>query len=75
MTQITVEDAAPRLSELVRQAQGGEEIILTQDSGPAVRLTPLGADKPRPQFGSAQHLTFYMGEDFNDIPEGFEEYI
>ena len=75
MTQITVEDAALRLSELVRQAQSGEEIILTQDSGPAVRLTPLEADKPRRQAGSARDVILYIAPDFDDTPEGFEEYM
>jgi prevent-host-death family protein len=39
--QISVTDAEGRLTELVRRAQAGEEIILTRHGRPTVRLVPV----------------------------------
>jgi prevent-host-death family protein len=39
--QISVTDAKAQLTELVRRAEAGEEIVLTRHGQPAVRLTPI----------------------------------
>ena len=38
--QVTVTEAKARLTELVRRAEAGEEIVLTRHGHPAVRLVP-----------------------------------
>ncbi|WP_294541828.1 type II toxin-antitoxin system prevent-host-death family antitoxin [uncultured Rhodoblastus sp.] len=38
---VTVTEAKGQLTELVRRAEAGEEIILTRHGRPAVRLTPV----------------------------------
>jgi len=38
---ISVTDAKAQLTELVRRAEAGDEIILTRHGQPAVRLTPI----------------------------------
>ncbi|MBI4723599.1 MAG: type II toxin-antitoxin system prevent-host-death family antitoxin [Rhodomicrobium sp.] len=43
--QISVTDAKGQLTELVRRAEAGDEIVLTRHGQPAVRLVPL---KPAP---------------------------
>jgi prevent-host-death family protein len=40
---ISVSEAKAQLTELVRRAELGEEIILTRHGNPAVRLAPVGA--------------------------------
>ena len=40
---ISIAEAEGRLSELVRRAAEGEEVVLTQSEGPAVRFAPLPA--------------------------------
>lgn len=40
---ISVTDAKAQLTELVRRAEAGEEIVLTRHGQAAVRLTPLKA--------------------------------
>ncbi len=40
---IPVSDAKARLTDLVRRAEAGDEIILTRHGHPAVRLTPVSA--------------------------------
>lgn len=41
MTEIGLFEAKTRLSELVRQVQGGESFIITQRGKPAAELTPI----------------------------------
>jgi prevent-host-death family protein len=43
--QISVSDAKGQLTELVRRAEAGEDVILTRHGQPAARLTPI---KKRP---------------------------
>ncbi|MBV9882721.1 MAG: type II toxin-antitoxin system prevent-host-death family antitoxin [Sphingomonadaceae bacterium] len=40
---IPVSDAKGKLTDLVRRAEAGDEVILTRHGHPAVRLTPVGA--------------------------------
>ena len=39
--QVSVTDAKGRLTDLVRRAQAGDEVILTRHGQPAVRLVPV----------------------------------
>lgn len=41
--QVTVTDAKGQLTELVRRAQAGDDIVLTRHGRPAVRLVPVQA--------------------------------
>jgi prevent-host-death family protein len=40
--QVSVSDAKGQLTELVRKAEAGEEIVLTRHGKAAVRLVPVG---------------------------------
>ena len=40
---ISVTDAKGQLTDLVRRAEAGDEVILTRHGQPAVRLTPIKA--------------------------------
>jgi prevent-host-death family protein len=39
---ISVSDAKAQLTELVRRAEAGEEVVLTRHGHPTVRLAPVG---------------------------------
>ena len=41
--QVSVTDAKTQLTELVRRAEAGDDVILTRHGHPAVRLTPINA--------------------------------
>jgi prevent-host-death family protein len=45
MTRVSVTEAKAQLTELVRRAEAGDEVILTRHGQPAVRLVPM---RPRP---------------------------
>ena len=44
---ISVSDAKAQLTELVRRAEAGEEVILTRHGQAAARLTPIRAEPDR----------------------------
>ncbi|CAN5742158.1 type II toxin-antitoxin system prevent-host-death family antitoxin [soil metagenome] len=44
---ISVSDAKARLTDLVRRAESGEEVILTRHGHAAARLTPIRAEPDR----------------------------
>jgi prevent-host-death family protein len=45
---VTVTEAKGQLTELVRRAEAGEEVVLTRHGHPAVKLVPA-ARKPTPE--------------------------
>jgi prevent-host-death family protein len=51
--QVSVTDAKGQLTELVRRAEAGDEVILTRHGHPAVRLVPV---KPMPDGRSRRAL-------------------
>jgi prevent-host-death family protein len=44
---ISVSEAKARLTDLVRRAEAGDEVVLTRHGQPAVRLTPIAAKPSR----------------------------
>jgi len=47
--EVSVSDAKAQLTDLVRRAEAGEEIVLTRHGHPAVRLTPARTGVQRDQ--------------------------
>ncbi len=77
MYQITLDEAADRLPELVHALKQGDEVILTENEIPLARLLPPLSEPPRPQArrGSHRGEILYMAPDFDATPEGFEDYL
>jgi prevent-host-death family protein len=63
MPTFTVHQAKTRLSQLIAQAEAGEEIIIARGHEPAVRLVPISVKKPKRVFGA------YKGE--FEVPDSF----
>ena len=75
MSQMAIEEAGTRLSEIVKDSRVGEEIILTENDQPVARLMVISKDQlPHPRRGSMKGRVTYIAPDFDDTPEGFEEY-
>ena len=51
--QISLSDAKARLTDLVRQAEAGEEVVLTRHGKPAARIVPMA---PAPSSGARVRL-------------------
>jgi prevent-host-death family protein len=75
MQQYNIAEAKAHLSELVQKAMLGEEIVIARDNKPLAMLVPIkrAAGKRVPGSGKGQIL--FMAEDFDAIPQGFEDYI
>jgi len=77
MQTVTLQDAQSRLAEIIEKLSPGEEVVLTRDDKPVatIRATaPPPAATPR-QLGTLKGTILYIAPDFDDIPEGFEEYL
>jgi prevent-host-death family protein len=65
-----VEIDTARLSELVRAAENGDEVVLTRQGEHVARLVPMRARKA----GSARGL-FTVPPDFDEPLEDFRDYM
>jgi antitoxin (DNA-binding transcriptional repressor) of toxin-antitoxin stability system len=75
MQTIDIGDALSRLRELLEAAEQGTEIIITREQQPIVRLEPIGsAEREPPILGWARGSVVDIAPDFDEIPEGFEDY-
>ncbi|MCG9890794.1 MAG: prevent-host-death protein [Thermosynechococcaceae cyanobacterium MS004] len=68
-----MKEAETQLAELIEEAAGGEDVIITRSDGVSFRLVKVGAAEARPKFGSAKGLV-KMSDDFDDPLDGFEDY-
>ena len=73
MQNIDLNDVKEQILELIDSVLQGEEIIITQDQQPLVKLTSAVTTKPQRQFGSAKGL-IQISDDFNAPMEAFREY-
>lgn len=73
MHKVNLNEAGSRLTELIKEAASGEEVIITHEDGSAFQIVPLQQTKPRPRFGSAKGL-IKMSEDFDEPLQDFEDY-
>lgn len=69
MIMVTMHKAKTNLSQLVAQAEAGEEVIITRDSVPAVRLVPVGEPKPRRLFGALAGHVAVTASFFEPLPD------
>lgn len=73
MQHIDLNDFKEQLFELIDSVIQGEDLIITQDERPVVKLVSVGKAKPQRQFGSAKGL-IQISDDFNTPLEAFREY-
>jgi len=74
MTQVELQQAKERFLELVELAAGGEEVIISKDRQPLVKLSRVYGHTEQRRFGSAKGL-ITMAKDFDEPLEDFKEYM
>lgn len=75
MHRVALLDATRHLPSLVKEAQSGEEIVITDHDLPVAKIIAMGnPPAPRPRFGSAQGL-IHIADDFDEPLEDFREYM
>ncbi|MEX2213343.1 MAG: type II toxin-antitoxin system prevent-host-death family antitoxin [Phycisphaeraceae bacterium] len=77
MTQVTSKEAQEQLSELIAKAAHGEEVIITSDDHPAMKLVPAEATGELPRVRRAGSIKgkVIMAEDFDAPLDDFKEYM
>ncbi len=76
MSQFNIAEAKAQFSTLVKKAMMGEEIIIAKDNKPILKLAPIVPEAPKqPVPGTGKQDILYIAEDFDAIPEGFEDYL
>jgi antitoxin (DNA-binding transcriptional repressor) of toxin-antitoxin stability system len=68
--------AEGRLDAIVQELSSVEEVVLTGNGKliATIRPFPLAPRDP-PRLGTLKGTILYIAPDFDDIPEGFEEYL
>lgn len=74
MQNIDINQVKQRLPELIEQAIGGEEVIITKSGQPIVKLVAINKRRHHRHFGSARGL-IKMSDDFDEPLEDFREYM
>jgi prevent-host-death family protein len=74
MPEIGMHEAKTKLSQLVERAERGEEIVITRNGTPAVRLTPV----PKPTRLASARGVFkgspnLIDETFDELPDDVAE--
>ena len=79
MTIVTEQQVTERLSNLIQAALNGEEVPISRDDTPVIKLTPLNETEPtaprQAKFGSGKGLLLYMAPDFDAPLEEMREYM
>lgn len=69
---VSIEEASPRLEELVRLALEGTPVLITEAGTPLVRLVPVAEATDQPRIPGLHEGAAWMSDDFNDeLPEEF----
>jgi prevent-host-death family protein len=74
MSQFNISQAKSRFSELVDKALLGEEIVISRDNKPLLKLVPVGSSIRRMP-GSAKGDILYMADDFDAPLSDFSDYV
>jgi prevent-host-death family protein len=54
--QMNIVEAKAKLSELIARAMAGEDVVISRDGKPAVRLAPVASGHRLPRLGALAHL-------------------
>lgn len=74
MNQYNIAEAKAHLSELLKKAMLGEDIVIARDNQPLVRLVPIEPVRVTRTPGSAKGQILVIAPDFDDTPTDFQDY-
>ena len=74
MAHIGMHEAKTNLSKLVERAESGEDIVLTRNGTPTVRLIPVAKPNRLASVrGALRTNPSVIGDDFDDLPPDIAE--
>jgi prevent-host-death family protein len=65
---VNIHEAKTQLSQLLKQVEAGEEIIIAKSGLPVAKLSPMTPKTKERQFGAGRHL-IWMSPDFDEEDE------
>lgn len=69
MAEIGMHEAKTKLSQLVERAERGEEIVITRNGKPAVRLAPIPGASGLASVRGAWRGRLELAADFDELPD------
>lgn len=66
---VTLHRAKTTLSQLVKRAEAGEEIVLARGKDPVAKLVPIGPPRKARRFGALRGVVSVGPEFFDPLPE------
>ncbi len=73
MTEVGMHEAKTNLSQLVERAERGEEIVITRNGKPAVKLSPVASTASLASARGVWRGQVHMADDFDDLPDDIAE--
>lgn len=74
MYKIELNKAKSQIEALIQTALDGEEVVITRNDEPVLKLVPVSKSNIRRKAGSARGM-IRMSEDFDEPLEDFREYM
>lgn len=71
--QLNVDEAKAHFPDLIEAAINGEEVFITRDDQPVLKIVRVESARPRPKFGSAKGMVT-IADDFDAPLEEFRDY-
>jgi antitoxin (DNA-binding transcriptional repressor) of toxin-antitoxin stability system len=75
MLMISIEEAQGHLAEIINKLAPGEEVVLTRENQPVATIRAALPSREPPKLGTLKGSILYIASDFDEIPEGFEDYL
>jgi len=75
MRQVTINEAASELTELIQATLSGEEVVITLKDKPVIKFVTIADAPSLPRFGSGKDLKISMADDFDAPLDDFAEYM
>jgi len=75
MSKFNIAEAKTHFSRLVQKAMLGEEVIISKDNKPVLKLVPLDEPKQPRTPGSGKGQILYIAPDFDATPDAFRDYV
>ena len=73
---VTVAEMKANLSDILRKAAAGEEIVVTKHGKPYVKLGPEKTEPEKlPRVGVFKDHPFHMSDDFDELGPEWDEYV
>ena len=72
MAVVGIHEAKTYLLKLIQRAMAGEEIVITPEEQPLLKLVPVESSHPKRELGRCKNLVKWIAPDFDDPLEEFD---